>query len=179
MAETRTMQIWTGRAAFVGVCVTLIFFQLLPLDARPQSLPWPDLLLLVTLIWVARRPDYAPIVVIGLVFFLCDLFFQRPPGLWTALVLILTEAIRARATRLRAAPLLVEWTTIAMGILLLTITYRVVLLIAMTPVPPLGLNLLQMIITIISYPVLAAVAHYLFNVRRPAPGAVDSLGHKL
>ena len=179
MAEAPNMRIWSGRALFLGLLAIVVFFQLLPLDARPQSLPWPDLLLLITLIWVARRPDYAPVLVIGVIFFLTDLLFQRPPGLWTALVLLLTEAIRKRATRLRAAPIAVEWGTIATGIIGLTLAYRLILTIAMTPTPPLGLTLLQMIMTILSYPVLAACAHYVFQVRRPAPGAVDSLGHRL
>ena len=179
MADAPNMQVWTGRAIFLGLCLFLIFVQLLPLDARPETVPWPDLLLLATLVWVARRPDYVPVLVIGVVFFLTDLLFQRPPGLWTALVLLATEAIRARALRLRSAPLVIEWGTIAGAILIITFAYRMVLLIALSPTPPLGLTLLQMIMTLLAYPVVALFAHYMFRVSRPAPGAVDSLGHRL
>lgn len=179
MAEAPNSQIWMGRAIFVVLCLGLVFVQLLPLDARPETLPWPDLLLLITLVWVARRPDFAPVFVIGLVFFLTDLLFLRPPGLWTALVLLASEAIRSRALRLRSAPIVVEWGTIATAIIIVTLTYRMILITALTETPPLGLTLLQMIMTLLAYPIVALMAHFLFRVSRPAPGAVDSLGHRL
>ncbi len=179
MAETPNMQIWIGRAVYVGICILLIFLQLMPLDARPEIIPWPDLLLLVTLVWVARRPDYTPVIAIAALFFLTDLLLQRPPGLWTALVIILTESLRKRANQLRNAPAALEWGSIALGIVAITLAYRAILFVAFTPAPPLGLTLIQMVITILSYPVVAILAHYLFGVSRPTPGAIDSLGHRL
>ena len=179
MAETPSAQIWIGRTIFVLLCFVIIFFQLLPLDTRPQFIPWPDFLLAVTLVWVARRPDYAPFVVIGALFFLTDLFYQRPPGLWAALVLVLTEFLRARAIRIRNMPIMFEWGTVALGVLAVTLAYRFILMISLTPQAPLGMTLIQMLMTIAAYPFVALVAHFVFRVTRPTPGAVDSLGHRL
>ena len=179
MAEAPNMRLWVGRAIYVTIGLILIFFSLLPLDAQPDVLPWPDLLILSTLVWVARRPDYTPVLAIGFLFFLTDLLFQRPPGLWTALVILLTESIRKRAIQLRNAPVLLEWGTIALGIVAITLAYRAILFMALTPTAPLGLTLLQLIMTIACYPVVGILAHYVFGVDRPAPGATDSLGHRL
>ncbi len=179
MAETPTTTLWLGRAVFLGIALVLIFSQLVPLNLEPGGWAPPDLLLAVTLAWAARRPDFAPFIVIAALFLLTDLLFQRPPGLWAALVLILTEVLRARAKRIRDIPLLLEWGSVAVGILAITVVNRIVLAIVMMPQAPLGLTLIQMLMTIAVYPVVVIVAHVLFGVSRPAPGAVDSLGHRL
>lgn len=179
MAETPTMQVWIGRVIFLLLCFVIIFFQLLPLDTRPQTLPWPDFLFAVTLVWVARRPDFAPFYVIGFVFLVTDIFYQRPPGLWAAIILIFTEVIRTRALRIRNMPLMLEWGSIAVGIVAVTLLYRLVLAMTLLPQAPLGMTLFQMMMTIIAYPIVALIARYLFGVARPTLGAVDSLGHRL
>ncbi len=179
MAETPTTTLWLGRAMFLCLCLLLIFLQLVPLNLEPGGWAAPDLLLAVTVAWIARRPDFAPFIVIAVLYLLTDLLFQRPPGLWAALVLILTEVLRARATRIRNVPLMLEWGSVAVGIVAITIINRTVLAIVMMPQAPLGLTLIQMLMTIAVYPVVVIVAHYLFGVARPAPGAVDSLGHRL
>jgi len=90
MAETPTAEVWTGRVIYAGVMAAIIFIQLLPLDTRPDVWAAPDLMLTVTLAWTARRPDFSPLILIAGMFLLADLLFQRPPGLWTGLVIIMT-----------------------------------------------------------------------------------------
>jgi len=85
MAEPASRQVWIGRGIFAGLAFVIIFLQLLPLDQRPTLFSPPDFLLAFTLVWVARRPDFVPFLLIGCVFFLADLLFQRPPGLFAAL----------------------------------------------------------------------------------------------
>ncbi|PUB16420.1 rod shape-determining protein MreD [Yoonia sediminilitoris] len=179
MAEAPSTRVWFNRLVFVGLAFVLIVVQLVPLDMRPMIWAAPDILLAATLAWVARRPDYLPVIVIAAVFLLTDLLFQRPPGLWAALVVVLTEAIRKRARGIRNMPLLLEWGTIAFGIVAITLANRLVLAVVMTPQPPLGLTLIQMIATILSYPLVVFVAYAIFRVSRPAPGQVDGRGHKL
>lgn len=179
MAETPTAQVWIGRFVFVCIMITIIFIQLLPLDTRPDIWAAPDLMLTVALVWTARRPDFAPVVLIAALFLLADLLFQRPPGLWTGLMIIMTEIFRNRARRIRNVPLMIEWGSVAAGILAITLVYRISLTIVMTPQPPLGLTLIQMVMTIAIYPLVVAAAHFIFGVSRPAPGQTDSLGHRL
>ncbi len=179
MAETPTARRWLGRATYLAIAIALIFAQLLPLETVPRDWAPPDLILGFTLVWVARRPDFLPIPLIAAVFLTCDLLFQRPPGLWTALALILTEIIRSRASGLRNVPFGLEWATVGVGIFAITLANRAALAIVMTPQAPLMLSLIQMIMTILVYPILVGLSYLVLGVHRPAPGAVDALGHRL
>ncbi len=179
MAEVAGPKVWINRAVFLAVAFVLVVVQLVPLDMRPAIWAAPDLLLLVTLVWVARRPNYLPVPVIAAIFLMADLLFGRPPGLWAALVVILTEALRKRERGIRNMPLALEWGTIAFGIAAITVANRLILAIVMTPQPPLGLTLIQMISTILVYPLVALVAHFVFGISRPAPGQVDGMGKLL
>lgn len=179
MAEAASARIWSKRLGFVLIAMAVIFVQLLPLNTQPRLWAAPDILLLVTLVWVARRPDFAPVLVIAAVFLAADMLFGRPPGLMTAFVVIVTEALRARAGSLRSAPFGVEWLTVAAAIAVVTLGSRVVLALVMTPQAPLGLTLIQMVLTILTYPVVVAIAHVVLGVSRPALGEVNALGQKL
>lgn len=179
MAGSPAARIWIGRAVYLAIAVAIVFVQLLPLDTAPPSWAAPDLLLAVTLAWVARRPEFLPFGVVFVVFLLADLLFQRPPGLWAALVLILTETVRSRSRGLRNVPLALEWGTVAFGVVAITLANRLALAIVMTPQAPLTLTLIQMVLTIMVYPVVVVVAQVFFGLTRPAPGQVDSLGHRL
>ena len=179
MTDAPATQVMTGRFVFVALVFVLFFTQLLPLDTRPSVWAPPNWLLAVTLAWITRRPDFVPVYFVVAVFFLADMLFQRPPGLWTALVVILTEILRARSSGLRDLPLLLEWGTVAVGIVAITLINRAVLMVVMTPQPPLGLTLIEMVMTIVFFPVVMAAAHFVFGVSRPALGQTDSRGHRL
>lgn len=180
MAETshRTRP-WVGCVVLIAICAVLIFIQLLPLDTLPRSWAAPDLMLVVTLAWVTRRPDYAPALVIGALFLLADLLFQRPPGLMTALVIIVTEMLRARSRALRTVPFPLEWATVSLGILAIAIINRAVLALVLMPLPSMTLTLSQVALTCLSYPVIVGLAYAMMGFSRPAPGEVDALGHRL
>ncbi len=179
MAKAPATRIWINRGVFIALAFVIIVLQLVPLDMRPPRWAPPDVLLALTLAWVARRPDYLPVYLIAAVFLTTDLLFQRPPGLWAALVVILTETVRTRARGIRNMPLALEWGTIAFGIVAITLANRIVLAILMTPQAPLGLTLIQMILTILIYPLVVFVAHYMFGVSRPALGEIDARGRRI
>jgi len=133
MVEAQAGKVFTGRLLFVTLLIAIIFVQLMPIDTLPRRWPWPDLLVVTTMVWVARRPDFAPFWVIAGLFLLTDLLFQRPPGLWAALVLILSEAIRKRAPNIRNMPIGLEWGTVTVGIVAITLIYRLTLAILFLP----------------------------------------------
>ncbi|MBS1304058.1 rod shape-determining protein MreD [Loktanella sp. SALINAS62] len=179
MAETPTSRIWGGRLKYLGLAAAIMFVQLLPLGAIPAQIAGPDFLLVVTLAYAARRPEYLQVGVVIAVFLLADLLFQRPPGLWAAFVCILSEMLRKRSKGLRNVPLLLEWATVSLGILAITLGYRLVLTVTLVPQAPLGLTLMQMLMTMAAYPIVVLIAQFFFGLSRPAPGQVDSFGHKL
>ena len=171
--------VWSGRVTYLVLAFVLIVAPLLPLNTVPRGYATPDILLAVTAAWAARRPDTLPASVVVAVFLLADFLFQRPPGLYTALVLLLTEGLRRRAGRLRKGSFLGEWLAVGTGIAAVGLVNRVVLAVLLTPQAPLGLTLTQLILTIALYPVIAGVAHLALGLRRPAQGEVDALGHRL
>ncbi len=179
MAEIPAVKVLTKQAVFAALAGIILFLYLLPLDTRPDTWPVPDLMLLIAVVWTARRPEFAPVAVIAAVFLLADLLFQRPPGLWAGLVVILTELLRRRSKQIRNMPLLLEWVFVSVGIVAITLAFRVILAIVMMPQAPIGPTLIQLIMTILIYPVIVGLAHLLFGVTRPAPGQTDSLGHRL
>ena len=125
MIDPATSQRWLYRSLFVGICMVIVFFQILPLSTLPTSVPGPDLLLCLTFAWVHRRPEFVPPLVIALVFLTVDMLTQRPPGLRVALILVhallraerVAQAMQARglAQRLRVPAQPVEAPGLAAG----------------------------------------------------------------
>ena len=179
MAETPAVRIWTSRGVFTALCFFLIMGSLLPLNTMPRAWAPPDVLLALTFAWVVRRPDFVPVWLVGAIFLLTDMLYDRPPGLWTAVIVLATEYLRKRAVSMRNLPFPVEWMTVAMVAVAATLAYRVILAATLLPVPPLDLTAIQLLATLITYPLVAGLSHWLFNVRRVSPGEVDSLGHRL
>ena len=179
MAERTDSKTWVQRGLFVLLAFILIVVDLVPLDMRPSLWVSPDLLLAATLVWVARQPSYLPVLVVTVLFLMTDFLFMRPPGLWAALVVILTEVIRRQHREFRNMPLLVEWGTVAFGVVVITIVNRITLAIVMSPQAPLGLTLIEMMATILVYPVVVLVAHFVFGVTRTSPGELGSRGQVL
>ena len=177
MANNRPQ--WLMRSLYVLVCMLLLFIQLLPLDTVPKVWAAPELMLAVTFAWVLRRPEFAPATLIAAIFLLADLLLQRPPGLWAALVLIGGETLRARAPGLRDLTFPVEWLTVATTLVIMTLGYRVILGLTVVDQAPLGLSLIQLVMTMIAYPVVVLVTQTIFGVRKLAPGDVDTMGHRI
>lgn len=207
MDENVTRRILLGRVSFVLLALFIIFTHLIPLETVPPSLGgsallpieqpratagtetdqlfdpvrWiaPDLLLLVALAWVVRRPSFVPVLAIGAIFLLADMLFQRPPGLWAGLVVILSEVLRGRSRSMRTLPFWLEWGTVSAGIAAITLIDQFTLSMVLVSGAPLGLTLLQLMLTILAYPAVVFVSYAIFGVSRPAPGQVDGLGHRL
>jgi len=99
---------------------------------------------------------------------MADLLLQRPPGLWAGLVVIFTEVLRRRSRQLRNSPFLLEWGSVAAGIIAINMVNRVAMAVVLLPQPAIGLTLIQMVMTILAYPIVVLVAHAIFGVSRPA-----------
>lgn len=176
MAERNTVRLWLMRGIFAAICGALIFWRLLPLDMLPARIAGPDIIVALSFAWVLRRPEYAPPVFIATILLMSDLLFQRPPGLWAALVLIACETLKQRASGLRDMGFLPEWLSVAGMALALWLAYRVVLAVFFVPQAPLSLTLMQLVATIAVYPIVVFVSTTLLGVRRVRPGDAESLG---
>lgn len=179
MSDAAPTKLWVMQATYVALSLTVIFFQLLPLETIPRRWTGPDVLVLIGFAWALRRPDFLPAYLVAFVALMADLMFQRPPGLMAAILVIATETLKRRSRLLRDQGFAVEWLTVASALLAVMLSYRLILSIMVVPHPPLGLTLIQLVMSVMCYPLIAALSHYLFGVRRVAPGEVDAWGHKL
>jgi rod shape-determining protein MreD len=168
---------WLG--LWLGLAAVFLFARLLPLDLNLFGWPGPDLLLLLTMAWVLRRPAHLPAVAIGLVWLVEDLLTFRPPGLWALMVLAGTEFLRARTAVVREINLALEWAMVAGVIVAMWLAYRTILGIVMVPNEALDLSLAKLFATVALYPVAIFVLTFVLRVRKPATGELDDLGRRL
>lgn len=178
MAEAASTRNWAGQLTWLAVSTLIVFFQLLPLDTTPMRWSGPDWLLVVALVCVNRRPEFAPVWLIAIVFFLADLLYMRPPGLMAGLVVILTEMFRNRASSMRQLPFPLEWATVGLGVMVIMFAERIALAMSLTPQAAFSLSMIEAVATALAYPIVAFLGYLIFGISRPAPGEVNALGHR-
>ncbi|MGJ8604478.1 MAG: rod shape-determining protein MreD [Marivita sp.] len=174
--DSGLLQIWGMRLMFFLLALLILFFHLLPLNPAPSQWSSPDVLVAVVFAWAVRRPEYVPILVVAGVMLLADMMLQRPPGLWSVLVVCAAEWLKSRERRQRETTFVLEWLTFTSTLIVITILYRAVMMILILAPGTLTLSLIQVIMTIAVYPAVVGVSHFLFGVRRAAPGDMDRLG---
>lgn len=170
MAERPASERWGMRAAYVGLAALMLFAHLLPLQTAPSFWAGPDLLMALTFSWALRRPDLVPFVLVALVMLMADLLLQRPPGLYAVLVVLAAEWIKRQVRRLRENTFFAEWLTVSLAMAGVALAYRLVLALMVVPAGPLALALLQLVMTVLCYPVVTAAGRLLFGVRHRRPG---------
>lgn len=166
------------RAGFVLLAMVILFFQLLPLETTPRWFAGPDLLLAFACAWCLRRPDYVPMLVLCALFLLADLLLQRPPGLWALLALIGCENLKGQGRTLRDSNFLAEWLSVSVVIIAIMLANRILLAIALIDLPGWGLSLSEAGMTLLVYPLVVAISHWLMGVRKMTPGDLDALGQR-
>lgn len=174
-APTSARHVWTYRALFLVLCLMILSFKMLPLGLDDYGLPGPDLLLALTLAWLLRQPAVVPIGAIVVVFLLADFLLQRPPGLWTLLVILASESLRRRRLAMTEFPFLVEWSAFAVAVFTMIILERVALWLLMLELPSLGLALAHGIVTAAIYPLVVAASKFLFGLRKIGPAEAKAL----
>lgn len=178
MSNVSVLRLWSMRAAFVGVALLILLFDLLPLQTLPRGWAGPDLLFCLAMAWSVRRPNYVPTPLLGAVFLLADLLLSRPPGLAAALMLLACFDLRTRMRRLRDSGFAAEWVRATFLIVSVAVAYRIVLALLLVPVPPLALSAFQTVATALCYPLAVGLSVMVFGVRVSAPGGLDSRGQR-
>ena len=167
------------RGAFLFFAFFILFVKLLPLGSVAGDWPGPDILLCLIFAWVVRRPDFLPVLLVTFVLLLEDMLLMRPPGLWTALVVVATEFLRARIALARELSFWTEWALVAGLMFGLLVGYRVIFAMAFLPQPGFGFAMLQTLWSILCYPVVVAASRFALDLKKPAMGEVDAYGRPL
>lgn len=166
MSDGRVHRLILSCLGFAGLAAAVVLVKLLPLGLGSREWPVPDLLLCLLVAWMIRRPDLLPMPLVAAVFLWADLMLMRPPGLWAALAVLAGEWLRHRQRGLRAAPLVAEPGLLALLMVAMVLTHWAVLGVVFVDQPTLGQQLLQVPVTVLAYPVVAAVLQLGFGLRR-------------
>lgn len=195
MIDGATREVWAHRILFVVLALVFLFFRLLPLGeviapCGPEDtgcrlmawfshMPGPDLLLCIIFAWTMRRPDYLPVLLIAAVVLLEDLIMLRPPGLWTGLVVLVSEIIRSRVALTRELNFGVEWLLVSAMMVVMLIVYRMAFGLVLLPQPPFGFAMVQVIWSILCYPLVVFLSRVVLDLYKPGMGEVDAYGRRL
>lgn len=179
MVDPIAARLWLYRGLFVALSALILFLRLLPIGGSAGAFPGPDLMLCLMMAWMTRRPDYLPVLLIAIVVLVEDLMLMRPPGLWTALVVLATEFLRARSALTREIGFLAEWFLVAVVMLVMLIANRVIVAVAFLDQPGFGYAFAQTAMTVLCYPLVAGVLQTALSLRKPAPGEIDAMGRRL
>jgi len=171
--------VWPYRALFVGIALVVLFGRLLPMGGVAGGWPGPDLLLCVIFAWAMRRPDWLPVWLLAAVLLTEDMIVMRPPGLWTAIVIIAAEFVRARVALTRELVFLAEWAMVAGLMVVCLLAYRLVFTLSFLPQPGFGFALVQTVWSILCYPLVVGINRLAFDLRKPSTGEVDRFGRPL
>lgn len=167
--------IWLHRLAFAGLAAAVTLAALVPLGGGEGGWPGPELIVCLVAAWVLRRPDYVPVWLLIPVLLLDDVLLMRPLGLWTLIVLVMSEYMRRRTDPSQALPFGSEMALVAGCIAAAFAANHLALVVLLAPTPPLGGQVLHAGVTIAFYPLVALSSH-LAGIRRLAPGEPDPAG---
>ena len=145
---------------FLMISFVLIFFRLLPLSHLPTDWALPDLLLCITLAWCLRFPASAPIILLGFLFLIQDILFQRPPGLFAASAFVLCEWCKRQSSQALEFPFSLEWLTATTAMLMIFFLTQVVSMLSLISTPPLHLGLRETCVTIMAYPFVVLLLRF-------------------
>lgn len=176
MNDQSGAKIWGMRLIFLLIVCTILFFHLLPLEISSRRWVGPDMLLAFAFAWSVRRPEYVPVVLLAGVFFAADLLLFRPPGLWAVLALLACEHLKSRSRSMRDGTFANEWLTVCIVLTGVAVAYRAALMLTFVGPPALGLSVFELVMTMLFYPLIVAITHWLLGVRKIAPGALDATG---
>ena len=174
MIPTTQWHIWSFRIGYVVMALGYISYQLLPLGPADGLLVAPDLLLALTIAWLLRQPTVVPIGLIVLVFLMADFLLQRPPGLLTAIVLLVTEFLKFRRIPMTEFNFLIEWSWVAGAVLAITVFERVALWVLLAPQTSLGLALVHALTTVAVYPIIVLISRYILGLHRSGPADAEA-----
>ena len=100
-----------------------------------------------------RRPDVMSPILITLAFLFADAILQRPPGLWTLIVLCASIFLRMRTRGRKEMLFLYEWFIVSWVIGVSFLVHYFALMFSFLPVPDVQQYVVQVTLSILIYPI--------------------------
>src|SRR5690606_34096528 len=95
-----------------------------------------------------------------------DLLLLRPPGLWTALMVLAAEFLRGRHALTREMNFAVEWLLASALMIAMLLAQRLALTLTLVDVPPFGFAVVQVLWSILAYPLVVGLSRLAFDLRK-------------
>ena len=153
MVVDPSLRILRLRLTYLLIVMLLVLFQTLPIHTSINQFAMPDIPLVMTFVWVMRRPDVMAPILITIAFLFADMILQRPPGLWTLIVLCGSMFLRSRTIYFKEVIFFYEWLMIAIIVIFCFAAHQFLLLLTFLPTHDLALLVKQALFTIMLYPI--------------------------
>ena len=166
---------WKMRLLYMVLVMAVLYVQLLPLQTLPRSWAGPDLIVLLTVAWAVRRPEYTPAVSVAGMTLLADFVLLRPPGVMAAIMVGARQVLKRQEAGLRDSTFMAEWLTVSVVLIGILTANRLILAVFLVDQAPLGLSMIQLGMNVAVYPLVALASRFGFGVRKIVPGETDAL----
>ena len=153
MMQDPPLRILRLQLTYLAIVALVVLLQTLPVQSLPHPFAPADVPLAITLAWIMRRPDVMSPILITLAFLFADAILQRPPGLWTLIVLCASIFLRMRTRGRKEVQFLYEWFIISLVIAVSFLVQYFALMFTFLPVPDLQPYLVQVLLGILIYPI--------------------------
>lgn len=163
---TPPAKLWKFRFLFCLGLYFIVTSSFSPLFLLPDPIPSPDLIFCFTTAWLVRRPDYVLTLAVIFATLLNELFIFHSPGLWCAIMLLMTEYFRVNCERIRILPFWNEWSIIALIYAGAQTIYQLILVFIFLPSAPFSQAALHILITSLAYPVAVFITNVFFRVTK-------------
>jgi len=153
------------RLCYVGLVLLTLAISTTPELSASGLIMWPDLVYCITAAWLVRCPEHVPPWLLTTLFLLRDIILGLPPGLWTALVVLIGIALCLLHNWLKSQPYLLEWIVVSALFFCALFAMQCILLIAQLPISTLANLFRAMAMTALAYPLVSLFLHLVIRVR--------------
>ena len=146
-----------------------IMLYLMPFGLFRQALSLPDLIYCSVICVVVREPRVAPFWIIVPVLLIGDVFHMRPLGLWTLIIVCVSEAFRIAHVFFQNHGFVIEWIAAVLGYVVALGMQQIALVLLFVPAPSLGQLFAMLLLTGAAYPLLSLIWAGLLGRRKLHP----------
>ena len=148
---------FTHQTVYFCIGLSIIFFQILPLQTTPQTWSGPNVLLVFFAAIVTKRPEFASSFLIALIFLIEDFFLMRPPGLMSSLTVLGFYFLKRKIQNQEENSLLFNWGNVATCLTLILLLFYFISVMLFIASAGFRLTLMEIIVTLTLYPIFSVL----------------------
>ncbi|WP_118135320.1 rod shape-determining protein MreD [Oceanicella sp. SM1341] len=155
MSSRESTRTWAGMVALPLVSALGLLISLAPVGLSATDMPMPDLVYLPIAVWLIRRPEAAPLLLVFAIGLAADLLRGGPLGIGVLGLIGAGELLRRMSEGLVRGPFMMEW-LVAGGLFIGLLAFQCVALwLTFSPRPAFGLLWQHAAGTVLLYPLVA------------------------